>query len=507
MRAIVSFARIFITIFKYGLDQMILPYYLAPSVWFMPKFWSKEKRLNDAERLRYALQSLGPIFIKFGQMLSGREDFLPERFVTELVKLQDKVAPFDSNIAVKIAQKSLGKKIKEVFKDFTMEPLAAASVAQVHRAVLMTGECVVVKILRPNIKKIIVADIALMYLFARLVSKILPDASRLNLVGIVAEFEYSIKNELDLRREASSASQIRRSFENSDMLYVPKVYWDYSDANILVLEEISGISIYDIEALTKAKVDMKKLAERGIEIFFSQVFRDRFFHADMHPGNLFIDITDNNNPKYIAVDFGIVGSLSENDQRYIADNFLAFFNRDYAKVAALHVDSGWVPAHIRVDQFEMDIRAVCEPIFARPLKDICFGKLLFNLFQTARKYEMQVQPQLVLLQKTLVCIESLGRKLYPELDLWASAKPCLESWVKERVGIKTAFMKSKQQLPYLIEKMPEIPAMLFSILEQAQPNYARASKSEPTLKSNRKRSYAYGFVLGVVVAVALMQLI
>ena len=502
MRAIVRFIKIIITIFRYGLDQLIMPYYFAPSFWLMPKFWRAQNRLNDANRLKAALEELGPIFVKFGQMLSGREDFIASRFIAELVKLQDKVAPFESSTAVQIVEKSLGKKINEVFKSFTMEPLASASVAQVHSAVLLTGEKVVVKILRPNIQKIIASDIALMYVFAKVVTALLPSTARLNFTEVIGEFEYSTQNELDLKREASNASQIRRSFEGSDMLYVPEVYWDYSSSDILVLEEISGINIYDTKALQQANVDMKKLAERGIEIFFSQVFRDRFFHADMHPGNLFIDITNKHNPKYIAVDFGIVGSLSENDQRYIAENFLAFFNRDYAKVAALHVDSGWVPSHIRVDQFEMDLRAVCEPIFAKPLKDICFGKLLFNLFQTARKYEMQVQPQLVLLQKTLVCIESLGRKLYPELDLWASAKPCLESWIKERVGVKTAFLKTKQQMPYLIEKMPDIPGMLYNILEQAQSH--NAAKVQPAASSRRKQGYVFGFVLGVVVAVSFM---
>lgn len=498
MRAIVRFGKIIITIFRYGLDQLIMPYYFAPSFWLVPKFWRAQNRLNDAKRLSQALEELGPIFVKFGQMLSSREDFLTPTFIAELVKLQDKVAPFESSTAVQIVEKSSGKKINEVFKDFTMEPLASASVAQVHRAVLLTGEHVVVKILRPNIHKIIASDIALMYLFATVVTALLPNTRRLNLTQVVGEFEYSTQNELDLKREASNASQIRRSFEGSDMLYVPEVYWDYSSSNILVLEEISGINIYDTKALQQADVDMKKLAEKGIEIFFSQVFRDRFFHADMHPGNLFIDITNKNNPKYIAVDFGIVGSLSENDQRYIAENFLAFFNRDYGRVAALHVDSGWVPDHIRVDQFEMDLRAVCEPIFAKPLKDICFGKLLFNLFQTARKYEMQVQPQLVLLQKTLVCIESLGRKLYPDLDLWASAKPCLESWIKERVGVKAAFMKTKQQMPYLIEKMPDIPGMIYNILEQAQSH--NAVKAPSVARSSSKGGYVCGFVLGVGVS-------
>ena len=508
MRALISFTRIFFAIFKFGLDQMVLPKFLSISFWFIPTFWFKKNRDNNAERFRGFLEYLGPVFVKFGQLLSTREDLLPLSYIKQLALLQDRVAPFPNKTVVSIIEKSIGCSIGKVFTNFSKESIASASVAQVHSASLLNGEKIVIKVLRPKIAKIIASDISLMYLFVGIVQLLLFGDKKLNLKEVVAEFEHSITNELDLVREAGNSSQIRRSFAGSKLLYVPKVYWQYSSKNILVMERVHGINVNDIKKLRDANVNMKRLAEIGVEIFFSQVFRDRFFHADMHPGNLFIDISDIDNPKYIAVDFGIVGSLSEVDQRYIADNFLAFFNRDYGKVASLHVDSGWVPAKIRIDQFEMDIRSVCEPVFEKKLHEINFGKFLFNLFQTARKYNMTVQPQLILLQKTLICIESMGRKLYPELDIWSCAKPILEKWVNERMGVKTALIKSKNQIPYILEKMPVIPEMIINILEKAQPHYtSNQDMLQTSPKSvNKAKFFIMSFTVGVMCATIFMYI-
>jgi ubiquinone biosynthesis protein len=459
MVAVLRIFKIIIIMIRNGCDELLLPKFLCISSLFI----SKKTKLP--ERLKKAFEQLGPIYVKFGQILSTRHDMLPKDFVEELSKLQDKVCPFSPKEAIKIIENELGSNLKKFFKNFTHKPLASASVAQVHAATLHDGCDVVVKILRPKITKTIKSDIKVMRAFISLISPFLKGANRMRMPDIINEFEHNILNELDLVREAGNASQIRRNYQNSKFLYVPEIYWDYSTKNILVMERISGISIGDIESLKEAKVNLEKLAKTGVEIFFSQVFKDRFFHADMHPGNIFVDATDPENPRYIAVDFGIVGALSEMDQRYIAENFLAFFNRDYGKVAQLHVDSGWVPADIRVDQFEMDIRAACEPVFAKPLKDICFGKLLLNLFNTAKKYKMTVQPQLILLQKTLFAVEALGSRLYPQLNLWDTAKPYLETWVKERVGLKGAYLKTKDQLPFWLEKFPEAPGIILSVLE------------------------------------------
>jgi ubiquinone biosynthesis protein len=492
------FLQILIVMLRFGLDQLIFPKFCCLSL-LLPKFFFKKNKKSNAERLRLALESLGPTFVKFGQILSTRHDMLPEAFISELAKLQDKVKPFPADIAIKIVEADLGNDINKAFKSFTKQPLASASVAQVHTAVLHSGEKVVVKILRPNITKTIKHDIAMMRTFALMLASFSQGVDRLKIPDVINEFEHNILNELNLVREAGNASQIKRNYSNSKFLYVPTVYWDYCSKNVLVLERITGISIGDIAALKKAKVNMEKLAKIGIEIFFSQVFKDRFFHADMHPGNIFVDCNDPENPKYIAVDFGIVGALSELDQRYIAENFLAFFNRDYGKVAKLHVDSGWVPANIRVDQFEMDIRAVCEPVFARPLQEICFGKLLLNLFNTAKRYEMTVQPQLILLQKTLFAVEALGRRLYPQLNLWECAKPYLENWVKERVGVKGAFIKTREQIPFWLEKFPEAPNMLFDFLEQSMRKNEVASV--PAEKTFGKKTILFSYLCGVATSV------
>jgi ubiquinone biosynthesis protein len=418
--------------------------------------------------LRTAFEKLGPLFVKFGQILSVRRDFLPDDIVDELEKLQDQVPAFPGHQAVEILEKVYKKPISKVFAEFDQTPLASASVAQVHTAKLHSGDDVVVKILRPGIKKIIKRDIALLYQLAKWVSWVWKDAARLRLSEVIAEFEHSIANELDLMIEAGNASQLRRNFTNSPLIYVPEVYWEYSHAQVMVMERIYGMRVSDMDALNAQQVDLKKLAERGVEIFFTQVFRDRFFHADMHPGNIFVANHKPNNPQYIAVDFGIMGSLNEEDQRYLAEILLAFFNRAYYQVALLHVKSGWVPKETRVEQFEASIRAACEPIFSKPLKDISFAKLLLRLFQTAKRFDMQVQPQLLLLQKTLMNVECLGRQLYPELDLWSTAKPFLERWLKSQFGFGQLFSKLQQTVPLLLSKLPEVSELVYELLRSTQ---------------------------------------
>jgi ubiquinone biosynthesis protein len=495
MLAIIRIFKILLTMIYYGCDEFLLPKYLCVSRLYVPR------KVSLSKRLKKTLEVLGPIYVKFGQVLSTRSDMLPHDFVVELSKLQDQVASFSTSEAIKIIEKELGSNIKKVFKKFEHKPLASASVAQVHAAYLNDDKEVVIKILRPGISKTIKSDIKVMRLFVSLITPFLSSSERMRLPDVVNEFEHNIMNELDLVREAGNASQIRRNYIKSEFLYVPEIYWDYSTKNILVLERISGISIDDIDALKAKNVDLERLAKIGIEIFFSQVFKDKFFHADMHPGNIFVDVSNPKKPRYIAVDFGIVGALSETDQRYIAENFLAFFNRDYGKVAELHVASGWVPADIRIDQFEMDIRAACEPVFAKPLQDICFGKLLLNLFNTAKRYKMTVQPQLILLQKTLFAVEALGSRLYPQLNLWDTAKPYLETWVKERVGLKGAYLKTKEELPFWLEKFPEAPGLLLSIMENIQKKQMHTSVPSPDAKINRS-TLLISFILGCLVTIS-----
>lgn len=398
--------------------------------------WFGPGKLSRGESLRLALIELGPIFVKFGQALSTRRDLFPDDIVGELEKLQDRVPAFSGEEAVRILESIYKKPIAEVFQSFNVVPLAAASIAQVHVATLKTGEEVAVKVLRPHIKKTIKRDIGLMYFVAFLVEKLWSQGPRLKPREVVKEFEKTIFDELDLLFEAANASQLRRNFENSPLLTVPKVYWDYCRQEVLVTEKISGIPISDISALREHQIDLKTLAENGVKIFVSQVFDHSFFHADMHPGNIFVSPDNPSQPQYIAVDFGIMGSLSPRDQRYLAENLMAFFQRDYRRVAMLHVESGWVDANTRIEEFESVIRAVSEPIFEKPLKEISFGLLLMRLFQTATRFNMVVQPQLLLLQKTLLNIEGLGRQLYPDLDLWSTAKPQIEIWIRERTGFK-----------------------------------------------------------------------
>lgn len=452
---------------RHGLDELIMATHLFRPVRFLmylaPWYWLRGKRAPRGVRIRRALEDLGPIFVKFGQILSTRRDVLPDDIAEELARLQDQVPPFPSAHARSIIETTYGRPLTELFKDFEDRPLASASIAQVHAATLHDGRAVVVKVLRPGIERVIRRDLSLMYYIAGLAERYWREGRRLHPQEVVGEFEKVIYDELDLIREASNAAQLRRNFEGSELLYVPEPYWPYARRNVIVMERISGIPISNIDGLRAAGIDLEQLAANGVEIFYTQVFRHNFFHADMHPGNIFVSPQG----RYIAVDFGIMGTLTPEDQRYLAENFVAFFNRDYKRVAELHLESGWIPADTRVDEFESAIRSVCEPNFNRPLKDISFGQVLLRLFQTARRFNMEVQPQLVLLQKTLLNIEGLGRQLYPDLDLWTTAKPFLERWMSEQMGARAFARRLRDNLPLWSEKLPELPLLLHKYLEDS----------------------------------------
>ena len=453
---------------RHGLDEALLNiprlkwlYYSAPWNWR-----KKQQTASQGERLRKALEDLGPIFVKLGQMLSTRRDLIPDHIVDELSKLQDNVLPFDNQKARAIIETSLGRSVDKVFKQFEPAPLASASIAQVHAATLWDGSDVIIKVVRPTIAPVIHKDIALLYILARLAQRYWKHGKRLRPVDIIQEYEKTILDELDLVREASNASQLRRNFEDSEDLYVPEIYWDYCSRNVIVMERIYGVPIGEVDTLKSMGVDMQCLSERGVEIFFSQVFRHNFFHADMHPGNIFVDTHNLTDAKYLAVDFGIMGTLSPDDQRYLAENFHAFFSRDYKRVAELHIESGWVPTGTRIEEFEAAIRSVCEPIFQRPIAEISFGNLLLSLFQTAQRFDMEVQPQLILLQKTMLNIEGLGRQLYPDLDLWVTAKPFIQQWMDEQVGVHSLLNGAKKNFPKMLKNFPEMPNLIHDVLQQ-----------------------------------------
>ncbi len=466
-KQLIRLIHINLVLVKHGLDEIVFATHLLRPARFLiylaPWNWFRRRKDPRGKRIRCALEELGPIFVKFGQILSTRRDLLPDDISLELARLQDRVPPFPGEQARALVEQAYGQPVNEVFERFDETPLASASIAQVHTARLKSGEEVVIKVVRPGIQKRILRDVSLLDYVAGLAERYWREGRRLRPREVVGEFETTLRDELDLLREAANASQLRRNFQDSSILYVPEIYWPYCRRNVMVMERIHGIPISDIDRLRDAGIDLKSLSERGVEIFFTQVFRNNFFHADMHPGNIFVA----ENGQYLAVDFGIMGTLSPVDQRYLAENFLAFFQRDYRKVAELHVASEWVPADTRVDEFESAIRTVCEPIFERPLREISFGNLLLRLFQTARRFNMEVQPQLVLLQKTLLNIEGLGRQLYPDLDLWQTAKPFLERWMSEQVGTRALLNNLRTSVPKWTETLPEVPELIHHTLKQA----------------------------------------
>ena len=458
------------TIARYRLDELLptnqRPKFFSLLLRIFP-ILSVPNTTPRGERLRRALEDLGPIFIKFGQLLSTRRDLLPHDIAGELALLQDQVAAFPAKEAIQRIERALGKPLNDCFAEFDANPLAAASVAQVHAARLLDGGDVVVKVLRPGIEKIIDKDLRLLKHAARLLSRWSHSGRRLRPVEVVAEYDRIIHGELDLQREAANASQLRRYTKAGDLAYVPEVHWALTCEQVMVSERIYGVPISDISTLEQKQVDIKLLAERGVEIFFTQVFRDSFFHADMHPGNIFVDCTAPEDPRYIAVDCAIVGQLDEQDLYYLARNLLAIFQQDYRLCAKLHIECGWVPPDTPIAEFEGTLRTLCEPIFERPLSDISFGHMLVTLFRTARQFDMQVQPQLVLLQKTLLNIEGLGRQLYPELNLWDTAKPFLEQWVADRYSLQTVSKRLQEDAPALLETLPLLPDLILTRLRQA----------------------------------------
>ncbi len=452
-----------------------------------------------AVRLRRALETLGPIFVKFGQVLSTRRDLLPSDIADELAKLQDRVPPFPSAQALAEVERSLGKSIAEVFSDFSRDPVASASIAQVHLAVLHDGREVAVKVLRPGVEAAVAKDLALLETAAGLIELLWVDGRRLKPREVVAEFSRHLEDELDLMREAANASQLRRNFADSTLLLVPEIYWDWCSQRVMVMERMHGTPVSQTATLRAKGIDIPRLARAGVEIFFTQVFRDGFFHADMHPGNIFVA----DDGRYVALDFGIMGALTETDKNYLAQNFIAFFNRDYRRVAQAHLDAGWVPEETRVDEFEAAIRAVCEPIFARPLKEIYFGKLLLRLFQTSRRFNVAVQPQLVMLQKTLLNIEGLGRELDPELDLWQTAKPYLERWMSEQIGWRGLLKALRHEAPYWATTLPQLPRLLHRAVAEDRLGAIERALAQLSAQNARRNGLLAGLVALLAAALAL----
>jgi len=502
---------------RYGLDEIAISGFDKPRIskFLDVAFFWRDLSTPRAVRLRRALEELGPIFVKFGQVLSTRSDLFPLDIVAELSKLQDRVPPFDSDLAIKMIEESLGAHPDELFARFERVPVASASIAQVHFAALKDGTQVAVKVLRPGMKKLIDEDVALMHIAANFINRVWADSKRLKIQEVVQEFDKYLHDELDLMREAANASQLRRNFAESKLLLVPEMYWDYCSSNVIVMERMHGIPVSQIDRLIQAGVDLKKLSSDGVEIFFTQVFRDGFFHADMHPGNILVSIEPESFGRYIALDFGIVGTLNDYDKDYLSQNFLAFFRRDYKRVAEAHIESGWAPKETRVDELEAAVRACCEPIFDRPLKDISFGQVLLRLFQTSRRFNVEVQPQLVLLQKTLLNIEGLGRQLDPDLDLWKTAKPYLERWMAEQVGWRGFVEKFKAEAPRYSHIFPQLPRLAHQALTVAaerdvETRQLLAHLVEEQRHTNRLLSFfaffAGSFVLGAVAFVAYARL-
>jgi ubiquinone biosynthesis protein len=475
---------------SHGLDELVqathlyrplrLVFFLSPWTWFQ-----RRRGANRAERLRLALEELGPIFVKFGQALSTRRDLLPTDIADELARLQDQVPPFPGSAARAAIERSCGKPLSELYASFDEQPLAAASIAQVHVAQLRDGREVIVKVLRPGMREVIGRDIEVLYALARLAHRWWPEAHRLKPLEIVREYEQTVMDELDLMREAANASQLKRNFAGSALLYVPEVHWDYCRTDVMVMERIHGVPIGDLARLRALGTDFKRLAESGVEIFFTQVFRHNFFHADMHPGNIFVIVDDPKQPRYAAVDFGIVGTLDLRDQRYLAENFLAVFERNYRRVAELHIESGWVPKHVRVDEMESAVRTICEPIFDRPLKEISFGTVLLRLFEALQRFDGQIQPQLILLQKTLLNVEGLGRQLYPELDIWQTATPVLRGWMRHRMSPRTLWGEFRRQLPDALEVIKALPPLAKQLVEKLEDHSLRLPIDQSAIEALR----------------------
>ena len=453
---------------RHGLDEIITATHFLRPLRFFFYLFPRARDISEplGKRIRLALIELGPIFVKFGQAISTRRDLLPADIADELAQLQDRVPPFPAEEAVAILEAAYGESVDDVFSRFDREPFAAASIAQVHTAALKDGTEVIVKLLRPGVRELIERDLEVMYAIAGLADRYWSLADRLHPLEIVSEYEKTVLDELDLAREGANTAQLKRNFADSDLLYVPEVYWDYCRPQVLVQERIYGTPISDMQALRDAGANIQRLAENGVKIFFTQVFRHNFFHADMHPGNIFVTLDDPDRPKYAAVDFGIIGTLSPSDQKYLAGNFLAFFDRDYHQIAKLHIDSGWVPPGTRIDELEAAVRSVCEPIFNKPLSEISFAQVMLRLFETARRFDMEIQPQLILLQKTLFNIEGLGRELYPQLDLWKTAHPVLREWMSEQVGPRAALEQLREDLPQIREALRELPGVVRYLSEK-----------------------------------------
>ncbi|WDD95274.1 ubiquinone biosynthesis regulatory protein kinase UbiB [Burkholderia sp. FERM BP-3421] len=508
---IFRFIKIVYTVIRFGLDEVMLSRVDDRRVKLLLRITTIGRRFSDppAVRLRRALESLGPIFVKFGQVLSTRRDLLPVDFANELAKLQDQVPPFESAVAIALIEKSLGAQVDVVFDEFERDPVASASIAQVHFAKFRegthAGRAVAIKVLRPNMLPVIDSDLALLRDIATWTERLWPDGRRLKPREVVAEFDKYLHDELDLMREAANGSQLRRNFAGVDLLLVPEMFWDYSTSSVLVMERMSGVPISQIDTLRAAGVDIPKLAREGVEIFFTQVFRDGFFHADMHPGNIQVSLDPKHFGRYIALDFGIVGALSDFDKNYLAQNFLAFFKRDYHRVATLHLESGWVPSDTRVEELESAIRAVCEPYFDRALKDISLGQVLMRLFSTSRRFNVEIQPQLVLLQKTMLNVEGLGRSLDPELDLWKTAKPYLERWMTEQIGLRGWYERFKVEAPQWSKTLPQLPRLIHHVLAErhAAPRVASDEMMRQILLEQKRTNrllqalLVFGLAMGV----------
>ena len=499
------------TVLRFGLDELVLNSFEKPWLRLLARVVSFGRNLEAprGQRLREALEQLGPIFVKFGQVLSTRRDLMPEDIADELARLQDRVPPFSSAVAVAMIERAFRKPIDQIFESFDREPIASASIAQVHFAMLKDSHGAVrevaVKVLRPGMLPAIEKDLSLMRMMAGWVDSLSADGKRLKPREVVAEFDKYLHDELDLVREAASAAQLRRNMAGLNLVLIPEMIWDYCTTDVIVMERMKGIPISQTARLREAGVDIPKLARDGVTLFFTQVFRDGFFHADMHPGNIQVSIEPATFGRYISLDFGIVGTLTEYDKEYLAQNFTAFFRRDYKRVAQLHIESGWVPAHTRVDELEAAIRTVCEPYFDRPLKEISLGMVLLRLFQTSRRFQVEIQPQLVLLQKTLLNIEGLGRQLDPELDLWNTAKPFLEQWMMDQIGPKKLWEQLKEQAPRYAKMLPELPRLLHDYLAHRPSDHQRELRE---LLAEQKRTNkllqglvygGLGFVLGLIV--------